>query len=203
MTKHEFYGFWKRFKDSSIIVLVIVILLSGLVAIFALRSNNQKMVSLKNAVIATDESNGDVEAALLKLRNHIYSHMNTNMRSGSNSTEPPIQLVNKFNRIVAAEQARVSSLNNSASVYAEAQARCEKANIPLTTRAQCIQDYVSANGNGIQQLNLPPKEFYTFDFASPNWTPDLAGISLVIFFASLVLLVVRLIAGYFIKIYLR
>lgn len=203
MTKHQIHGYWKRFKDSSLILLAIIVLVSGVVAVVALRANNQKMITLKNAVYAADEASGDVEAALKNLRAHVYSHMNTNMRAGSNSNEPPIQLVNQFNRIVAAEQARVSAMNNSAKVYADAQARCEKSNIPLTARAQCIQDYVSANGNGIQQLNLPPKEFYTFDFASPTWSPDLAGLALLVFAVSMILLIIRIIAGYFIKMYLR
>ena len=203
MTKHQLHGYWNKFKDSSLIVLAILVLVSGGVAVIALRSNNQKMLSLKNAVYAADEADGDVEQALQNLRSYVYTHMNTNMRAGSNSNEPPIQLVNKFNRIVAAEQARVAALNNSAKVYADAQAKCEKANIPLTTRAQCIQDYVTANGNGIQQLNLPPKEFYTFDFASPSWSPDLAGLALVVFVVSTILLIIRIIAGYIFRLYLR
>lgn len=199
MTKHELYGLWNKFKDSSLLILIALVIVSGFTTIFALRNNNQNMLKLKTAVLQVDEDNGDVEAALLQLRNYVYSHMNTNMRAGSNSSEPPIQLVNKFNRIVAAEQSRVASLNNSTAVYADAQARCEKSSIPLTARAQCIQDYVSANGNGIPQLNLPPKEFYTFDFASPTWSPDLAGISLVVFLLSLGALFIRLLAGIFVK----
>lgn len=202
MRKHELHGVWNRYRDTSIVILLTVMLISGAGAIIALRSNNQKMLALKNEVYAADEKNGDVEAALIKLRNHIYSHMNTNLRAGSTSSEPPIQLVNKFNRMVAAEQARIAALNNSTSVYSEAQARCEKASIPLTTRAQCIQDYVSANGNGIPQLSVPPKEFYTFDFASPTWTPDIAGISLVVFAVSSAMLLIRLIAGLIVKLYL-
>ena len=203
MTKHQLYGYWNRIKDSSLVILIAIVLVSGLVSVFALRANNQHMLELKNAVYAADQNDGDIETALLELRHHVYSHMNTSLRSGANSNEPPIQLVNKFNRIVAAEQARVASLNNSAKVYAEAQARCEKASVPLTTRAQCIQDYVSVNGSGVQQLNLPPKEFYTFDFASPVWTPDIAGISLLVFFVALALLVIRILAGFILKPYLR
>lgn len=203
MTKHQLHGYWNRFKDSSLILLIVIVLISGSVAVFALRANNQKMLDLKNAVYTADQNDGDVESALLALRNHVYSHMNSSLRPANGSSEPPIQLVNKFNRIVAAEQARVASLNNSAKVYAEAQARCEKASIPLTARAQCIQDYVSENGSGVQQLNLPPKEFYTFDFASPVWTPDVAGISLLVFVLALLLLTIRIFAGFLLKPYLK
>jgi hypothetical protein len=129
--------------------------------------------------------------------------MNTDLRVG-NSTEPPIQLVNEFNRAVEAEQARIAALTGQANqVYVDAQRQCEVSSIPLTVRAQCIQDYVSTHATNIPQLVLPPKEVYTFDFASPTWSPDLAGWSMLAGLSFIMLLIVRLTLGLFVSRYLK
>ena len=68
-------------------------------------------------------------------------------------------------------------------VYIDAQRICEDPNVVLTVRAQCIQDYVSANapeGTDPEELEFPPKELYIYDFRSPSWSPDIAGWSIVI-----------------------
>lgn len=77
-------------------------------ALFALRQNNQKMIQLKQSVFSADEKNGDVEGALRNLRVFVYSHMNTNLASGSNAVRPPIQLKYHYERLVAAEKARLA-----------------------------------------------------------------------------------------------
>ncbi|MFO0882139.1 MAG: hypothetical protein U0491_01700 [Candidatus Saccharimonadales bacterium] len=201
--KHHVAGLWHRFQDISLVFLIIGFLVAGGVTIFALRANNLKMASLREAVYTADSNGGDVEAALRDLRAFVYGHMNTNLRAGSTSSEPPIQLVNRFNAAVAAEQKRVSALNNSSQVYADAQAKCERSSLPLTARAQCIQDYVSQNGKGIPQLSLPNKEFYTFDFVSPIWSPDLAGLSLLATLFFGLLIIIRITSGIILKIYLK
>ena len=203
MRKHTLHGIWHRFSGISVLVLTIGFIAMTALSIFALRQNNIKMVELKAAVYKADESGGDTETALKNLRDFVFTHMNTTLRSGSNSSEPPIQLVNRFNAAVAAEQARVAALNNAAQVYAAAQASCERSSLPLTARAQCIQDYVSRNGKGIPAPNLPAKEFYTFDFASPRWSPDLAGWALVASALLGILLIIRIASGIVLKFYLK
>lgn len=197
-------GIWHRVSGISLMALTVLFMISIGISILALRANNVKMGELRQAVYIADEQGGDIELALQNLRVFVYSHMNTDLRAGSTSTGAPIQLVNRFNAAVAAEQARVAALSSAASgVYADAQARCERSSLPLTARAQCIQDYVAANGSGIPQLNLPPKEFYSFDFASPIWSPDLAGWSLIVSAIIAMLILVRLIAGAFVRWYIK
>lgn len=203
MNKHRISGIWHKIGDVSLVGLIITFMIFAGVSIFALRSNNLRMTELRQAVYIADENDGDVELALRELRTFVYAHMNTDLRAGSSSSQPPIQLVNRFERAVASEQARVAAQNNATQVYADAQARCEKSSIPLTARAQCIQDYVAQNGNGIPQLSLPPKEFYTFDFASPFWSPDIAGWSLVATVFVGLLIIARLLAGLVVKLYVR
>lgn len=203
MNKHRISGIWHKVGDISLVGLIIAFMIFAGISIFALRANNMRMTELRQAVYTADENDGDVELALRDLRTFVYGHMNTDLRAGSTSSQPPIQLVNRFERAVAAEQARVAAQNNATQVYADAQARCEKSSIPLTARAQCIQDYVAANGKGIPQLSLPPKEFYTFDFASPFWSPDIAGWALVATVLVGLLLLARLLAGFAVKLYIR
>jgi hypothetical protein len=203
MRKHQFYGQWHRYRLLSLLVIIFGLIISGAASVYALRNNNLKMAQLRQAVYAVDANDGDVATALNDLRQFIYTHMNTKLRNGS-SSEPPIQLVDSFNRMVSAEQARLTAINASANqVYVDAQKQCEVAGVPLTVRAQCMQDYVSANGHGIPQLNLPDKSFYTFDFVSPTWSPDLAGWSIIVAIIFGLLLIVRLATGYFIGRYLR
>ena len=202
MSKTTAYGKWHRYRIISVLVIVAGLIISVGVCIYALRQNNLTMTRLRTAVYAADESNGDIETALNNLRVFVYGHMNTNLKSG-NSNEPPIQLVYSFNRAVAAEQARVTALGGANQVYVEAQKQCETSSVPLTVRAQCIQDYVATHAVNVPQLNLPPKEVYTFDFASPSWSPDVAGWSMLAAIGFALLLVIRLVSGNFINRYLK
>lgn len=158
-------------------ILVVVFVIFVVTSIVALRQNNLQMVKLRSAVYTADANNTDIELALRDLRTFVYGHMNTNLRAGSTSSEPPIQLTNQFSRIVAAEQAKLAAKGNANQVYAEAQAQCNAT--PIAERPTCIQEYVIQNGGNYFELNLPAKELYTFDFVSPKWSPDLAGWAIV------------------------
>lgn len=197
MDKSKVHHYWVAFKKPSLYVLVVgTILFSGL-AVYGLRANNLRMLELKEAVYVADEQNGDIEGALQELRSYVNTHMNTKLRS-DDATEPPIQLVNQFNRYIQAEQAKIDN-NDGNRVYRDAQAKCETGAIPLTARAQCIQEYIVANGGSSVQFSVPPKELYTFDFVSPRWSPDLAGISIVLAAICGTLLILRLALGRFMK----
>jgi hypothetical protein len=201
MKKRKVYGIWHRFKNLSLATLIIIFIISLAVSILSLRSNNLNMIKLRQAVFNADKQNGDINGALNNLRKYVYGHMNTNLR-GSTSSEPPIQLVNQFNRDVDAERARVVAMGSADKIYVDAQTVCEKQGTPIIARAQCIQEYVTKNGKGIPQLNLPAKEVYTFDFASPLWSPDIAGFSIIVTIVFGLLLISRFITGFVIKKYL-
>ncbi|MDB5165975.1 MAG: hypothetical protein JWM37_47 [Candidatus Saccharibacteria bacterium] len=175
--------------------LFIVAGVSGIVSVIALRHNFQTMTKLRSAVYTADEKNGDVEGALKSLREHIYSHMNTDLTSGTNTIYPPIQLKYRYDRLVAAQQADQSN----SQMYSEAQAYCEQQNptdFSGKSRVPCIKDYVEAHG--VKAQTTIPESLYKFDFVSPRWSPDVAGWSLVIAAvlcaAGLVMLIRRRIA---------
>jgi hypothetical protein len=167
------------------------------VALFALRSNNLTMLKLKDEVYAADKNNGDVEAAMHKLREYVYQHMNTDLAGGPGAIRPPLQLKYRYERLVAGERQRVANVN--ANVYTQAQAACER-QIPQGVsgggRVQCIKDYVARNGAHEKQI---PDALYKFDFVSPAWSPDLAGWTLVLSAIFGLLFAVRILLGWWFK----
>jgi hypothetical protein len=146
---------------------------------------------LRDAVIEADKNNADVETPLRVLREHVYSHMNADLSTGT-GVQQPVQLKYRYDRLVAAEKARVEGANGN--IYTQAQAECEK-RYPAGQvgasgggRITCIQDYVSSRG---VSENPIPDALYKFDFVSPVWSLDLAGISLLISVLCFLLFVVR------------
>ncbi len=141
---------------------------------YFLRQNNLKMIDLRNEVFKADQSNGDVETALRNLRAHIYSHMNTNLNTDS-GIKPPIQLKYRYDRLVKAEEARVKTINSK--VHQDANAVCGKKFPTGFGGIPCVENYVKGKLATEQPI---PEDLYKFDFASPWWTPDMAGITLLL-----------------------
>jgi hypothetical protein len=103
--------------------------------------------------------------------------MNTTIGSPT-GVKPPIQLKGTYDRLVAAEQARVKQVNDD--LYARAQKECERL-IPegLSGRGRigCITEFVS---NNTAKESSIPEGLYKYDFVSPTWSADTAGIGIVI-----------------------
>ncbi|HET7630468.1 MAG TPA: hypothetical protein VFK03_03780, partial [Candidatus Saccharimonadales bacterium] len=155
----------------------------------SLRHNNQTMVNLRNDVYTADKNNGDVNTALNNLRRYVYSHMNTDLSSGNNNIKPPIQLKYTYQRLYDAQTNKVQAANQQ--LYTDAELYCQSINQAYygTTRVPCVQNYVVNHGLKEANINIPAG-LYQFDFASPAWSPDLAGFSLL---ASVLLLLASVI----------
>lgn len=167
-----------KIVTSKLTYVLIIAIFFGLLSIIGLRSNYSTMVDLREAVITADQNDGDVETALAQLRQHVYGHMNTNL-SSDNSIKPPIQLKGRYDRLLANDQANVKAQN--AKVADDGAVICGK-RFPAggfnSQRVACIQDYVSANA---VKENSVADDLYKFDFVSPRWSPDLAGVSIILF----------------------
>lgn len=177
MNKRKLHHFWTLLRKVRYYWLLGLCLISATVALVALRHNNQTMVQLKAAVFIADEKDGDVETALKNLREYVYKHLNTNLAAGANAVRPPIQLKYRYERLVAAEKAKVEEA--SSKIYTDAQTSCEQrfpAGLSGSNRIPCIKEYVDSHGVTAKTI---PEEQYKFDFVSPAWTPDLAGWSIV------------------------
>lgn len=176
MNKRKLHHAWVKLRPIHHWYLGMACLAFALIGVFALRNNNLEMIRLRNEVIAADEKGDGVEEALYRLRKHVYSHMNTSL-SDDSGIYPPVQLTKTYERLLDSERQRVSSFNKK--VLDDAVALCEQkfpAGELRNGRVQCVQDYVSSNTISENQI---PKELYQFDFVSPKWSPDLAGLSLL------------------------
>jgi hypothetical protein len=181
MNKRHLYHTLKLLKRISYWYLLLLFMVFGAVSVVSLRNNNLTAISLRDKVLETDRQNGDTEAALRELRGFVYGHMNTNL-AVENGVYPPIQLKHRYDRLVAAEQERVKQLN-STDINAEAQEYCERtqpASFFGAGRLECISSYIDSNPKTETKPNIIPDSLYKFDFASPFWSADLAGISLLL-----------------------
>jgi hypothetical protein len=177
--------------------LVLVLLVFATSSVFFLRQNNLKMVELRNRVVAADEQAGNVTGALEALNHHVFHHMNTEIVR-------PVELVNTYNN-----QAKVvieaANKTSGRDIYAEATAACERRGIPLSSIAQCTANYAINNNPGVgpSTINLPDKNRFIYTFATPVWTPDAAGFSLLITGVVMLWLSARLLEYILVRIVVR
>jgi hypothetical protein len=201
MDKRHAHHYFTRLRTVPVVLLLASALVFALIGVFALRANNLKMLDLRQAVFVADEQNGDVEAALKSLREHVYGHMNTDLTAGSNGIYPPIQLKHRYERLVAAEKDRVGSHN--AQVANDAQNLCEQrfpGSFSGGTRVPCVREYIDANSTSETPI---PEGLYQFDFESPGWSPDLAGWSLVLSAMSMGIAIIVFVSERWLRHYIR
>ncbi len=202
MHKRRLYHFWRLLRPLNHWLFLGLAIVSGVVAVVALRDNNMTMIRLRDEVIQADKDNKNVEEALRRLREHVHGHMNTNLASGDFAIRPPIQLKYRYDRLVEAERQRVAEVNGN--LYTQAQRDCER-RFPSgyfgAGRIPCIQEYI-ADHNGAVEEPIP-EALYKFDFASPRWSPDLAGWSLVAAVAFGLAFIIRWLLEWIIRAQLR
>lgn len=180
----------RKFHHIKPLYLLMITIVLAVACVYGLRQNNFRMIELRQAVVVADETGADVEQPLQELRAHVHKHMNTNLSGGNFGIKPPIQLKGRYERLMQAEESRIKEAN--AQVAAQAESVCAGQfpgggfNAP---RVECIQAYVSQNAVKTSEV---AEDLYKFDFVSPKWSPDLAGISMVLAAISGLLLLVRI-----------
>lgn len=166
----------KPWKKTGLLVQLGISIGSGLIAVTALRQNNLRMLKLRQAVLDADALNTDTTEPLSGLQSFVTTHMNTRLpRLGD---KPAIQLKSKYDALVKAEQDRISAARQTQGQ--EATAYCEQNVVGgyLSVRAQCVADYTAARPITEQTIL---SDLYRYNFATPTWSPDTAGLSLVFF----------------------
>lgn len=150
------------------------------------------MLQRREAVIAADKSGNqeDIANRLYELQRYVSTHMNTDMGSG-------IYLENQFQRDrEAALQAATDGTDSSNNVYKEITDACRAQYSIWASYFQCVTDRLNSTPAGqdslatVQQPNI---EAYKHNFASPVWSPDFAGWSVVLVVAIAFLTAARLI----------
>lgn len=179
MDKRHLHHIWTRLRIVSYWYFLIACIATAIIAVFALRQNNLTAIRMRDEVLLVDKNNGNTEAALRKLREYVYGHMNTDLATDT-SVYPPIQLKYRYERLVAAEKARVAA--STGDPYNDAQKYCET-NFPESFfgagRLPCIQNYLDTHPINSKEQPIPDS-LYKYNFASPVWSPDLAGWSIVL-----------------------
>lgn len=196
MNKRHLHHIWTKIRPVKTSYLLGLFIVSGVICVFALRSNNLTMIKLRNNVYTADQENGNVEGALEKLRAYVGAHMNTNLDTGNGSVYPPIQLKYTYERLEAAQQ--TDSANNS-QLYTDAENYCQQLDSSAfsgRSRVPCVENYVATHGVSAQAI---PPDLYEFDFVSAWWSPDLAGWSLVATIVIGIAAALRFIAGIWFK----
>lgn len=191
MDKRHLHHVWRRLKPINAWVFLGLAIACAIIGIYGMRQNNLTAIRLRDQVSEADKNGGDVETPLRELREFTYGHMNANL-STDTGVQQPIQLKYRYDRLVAAEKARVEAANGN--IYTQAQAECER-QFPAgqvgasgSGRISCIEQYVSSRGVA---ENPVPDALYKFDFVSPRWSPDLAGFGLLLAVIFFLLFVVR------------
>lgn len=199
MNKKYWHHIWTtRVRPIKIVYLIVLTAVSGLICVAALRNNNQTMGELRSSVYAADKNDGDVVNALQKLQSYVTTHMNTSLVSGDNAVYPPIQLQYTYQRLQ--DEAKLKAASANATLYPQAQAYCEQQNptgFSGSGRVTCIAEYVTSHGG--EKAAPIPDGMYKFNFASPKWSPDLAGWSLVLTVVLAILTVLRFAVGWILK----
>lgn len=199
MNKRRLHHYWKyarALKPRYFLALAVVF---GVVALVALRANNQHMSELREAVYTADKDNGDVQGALSKLQAYVTAHMNTSLNTGNSTVYPPIQLQYTYQRLV--QQAGAALQNANGDLYTKAQAYCQALNskdFSGRNRVPCIEKYVQDHGVKVSSTTISPS-LYQFDFVAPKWSPDLAGWSLVLAVAFAFLALIKLVIDWYVK----
>lgn len=197
MDKKFWHYIWtSRIRPIKVWYLVALTLVSGLVCVIALRQNNQTMGKLREAVYAADKDGDDqqIMKSLQDLQKFVTTHMNTSLTAGNSSVYPPVQLKYTYERLQEAANEAAAGANTQ--LYTEAQAYCEQQNstdFSGRNRVPCITQYVTDHG-GSKPASIPDS-MYKFNFASPRWSPDLAGWCLVLTIIFGILSLLRIAVG--------
>lgn len=172
--------------------LIILLLLASFIAATFLRLNNVGMTDRRAAVLAADkDGNAEViKQRLYELQRYVSSHMNADMDS--------IYLENQYRRDSERIMTQAGSDENpNGNIYKKAQEVCAPRFSGYSDAyLQCTVDYLaqySPANNPASTVALPKADTYRHSFASPLWTPDFAGWSVLICLLIILMIIGRLV----------
>lgn len=177
---------------TTLVAALVLFVLSLPLTAYLLRSNNVKVHELQAVVVELDESsNGDIEQiepALIEMAEYSLNHMNADIS------------VTLENRYVVYTESLLKNQEEEASeyrakVFSDAQRKCAGLPVSGTAKIDCVQSYISSQP-GVSAPELPPVDLFFYEYASPTWSPDAAGISTLISVVLGLLLALIWIADY-------
>lgn len=187
--------------------LFVIGMIALVVAVMFLRLNSLNMIDYRHAVVVADEK-GDkavLQSSLADLQKYVSSHMNTSLGDGFYLTQ-------------SYDRDRTAILTNAQSTTNPNSAEYQTASIECRSKWQggrdsfrndyvkCVIDRVSAltgQTDPGSTIGLPNPEAYKVNFASPLWSPDAAGISVLICLIIVVVIISRFIGVVVLRLLLK
>lgn len=175
--------------------LFVLLLLMALVSATLLRLNNLGMVERRTAVINADEK-ADKEVlrtSIVDLQGYISHHMNTGLVGG-------LYLAKTYERDRDAALSAAANVSNpNSAIYQQASIECRarfQGGVASFRNdyVQCVVEKVGSlapQADPATSLKLPKGDAYRINFSSPVWTPDMAGLSVLICVLLILAIVVR------------
>lgn len=209
MTKRQQHGRGlKRLQQVKTWQLVLILVLALFVTATFLRLNNIGMIQRRDAVLSADKQ-GDADA----LRNRLYD-LQRYAAAHMNADTGPIYLQESYNRAAeVAKQTAEAQVGGSENIYKKIEdevcgplARANGWRWPDARYIACQQTELAkypAAQQGSGEVTLPNKELFRHDFVSPRWSPDFAGLAVIICLVLLLLIVLRLIGVAILRLLLR
>lgn len=182
--------------------LLILLVLFGFLAATFLRLNNIGMVQRREAVLVADRQ-GDpeqIKSRLFDLQRFVTSHMNTSMGT--------IYLESQYNRDSQEIINQAGQGNNpNGNIYKKAQEVCAPRFTSYSQAyLQCTVDYLeryNPSGELRSTVKLPKPEAYSHSFASPLWSSDFAGWSVLGCLLIIVMIIARFIGLVILRLILK
>lgn len=183
----------KRLQRVKTWQLLILLILTGFVAATFLRLNNIGMIQRRDAVLNADKV-GDSEAMinrLYDLQRYSAAHMNAD----TDAFYLEQQYKRDAQKVVDAAK---NDDNPNGNINVKAEAVCKpQYTVWSLAYVQCFTDELAKyppSSDPVENVKLPNPELYRQNFASPLWSPDFAGWSVLVFVIIIVLIVTRLIS---------
>lgn len=188
----------QRLTQVKIWQLIALLLLSLFVSATFLRLNSIGMLERRQAVLAADRQGDDsiTQKRLVDLQRYASAHMNADTGE--------IYLSEKYKRDVAELVANAQARNDSqSSMLVEADRACKERFFGYSQAyVQCVADeqakYPAAD-QPLDQVSMPNVALYRYTFASPGWSSDFAGWSVLVSVLLLFLVTVRISGVFLLK----
>ena len=181
----------KRLQRVKTWQLLILFILMAFVAATFLRLNNIGMSQRREAVLAADKDGNEeiIQSRLYDLQRFSAEHMN--------SDTGPFYLEGQYKRDAQdAVNAAKEKNDSSENINVKAEAVCKPQFTAWSPAyVQCFADELAKyppSPDPTQNVTLPSTSLYRHDYASPLWSPDFAGVSVLVCVVILLMIAVRL-----------
>ena len=182
--------------------LVVLLILMAFVSATFLRLNNIGMIERRSSVMTADSAgdNSKTQSRLYDLQRYVSAHMNADLGKG-------VFLEVTYNRDYNTLLTNASnSANANGNIYKKAQDVCApRFSVYSTAYLQCTLSELGkypASSDLVSSISLSPNA-YIYSFASPLWSPDFAGWSILICVVILIMILARFTGVIILKAILR